>query len=200
MNELPSLPFPHLLERVRRFDARALEEFYRREYPIAFRLCFGFLLDRAEAEDAAQDALLKLNDGLSGFDSTRPWTTWRNTVVLNVCRDRKRREGARRRAETEVAIKDPQHTAAVDRSPHDVAYHSEAAALLRESLAILSPREREVFILRDLEEQESPIVAASLDISEGTVRSLLSLARKRLRQVLESRLVDSHDRPRRTKP
>src|SRR6185436_4050955 len=121
MNDLRALSFENLLERVRRFDARALEEFYRREHPVAFRLCFGFLLDRAEAEDAAQDALLKLNDNLPSFDTARPWATWRNTLVLNVCRDRLRRNGARRRAENEVAIRDPSGSIDDGRAPFDVA-------------------------------------------------------------------------------
>lgn len=175
---------------------RAAEEFFRRERPVVYRLCFGFLLDAAEADDAAQDALLKLHDSLATFDPGKSWESWRNSVVLNHCRDRVRRSRVRRRAEADAALPS---ASVIDPAPGpEHAYASaESIAILRGALAALSEREREVFILRDLERQESKDVAEVLGITEGTVRSLLCLARKRLRDLLSDTLFGS-DRTRRT--
>lgn len=171
---------------------RAAEDFFRRERPVVYRLCFGFLLDAAEAEDAAQDALLKLHDSLAGFDPARSWESWRNSVVLNHCRDRCRKARVRRIAETKSALPSVNE---IDPSPGpDRAYAAaESIERLRGALAALSVREREVFILRDLEGQDSREVAAVLDITEGTVRSLSCLARKRLRELLADVVLGAED-------
>ncbi len=180
----PDLSHDPLLERVLAGDSAAQDEFYRREHPRVFRLCFGFLADEAEAEDVAQDAMLQLIDRLAAFDPSRRFTTWRNTVAANLCRDRLRRRATRRRAEESAAVTDLDLLP----DPHDVAAAAEVHTILRESLAKLTDREREVFVLRDLEGAESPDVAEVLGITEGTVRSLLSLARRRLRTILGHRI------------
>ena len=72
-------------------------------------------------------------------------------------------------------------------APLDAAREVEVQELLRRSLEHLSPREREVFVLRDLQGATSPETALALGIGESTVRSLLTLARKRLRRLLGHR-------------
>ena len=167
----------------------ALDAWFRAEHPQVYRLCFGFLADAAEAEDAAQDAMLKLHDNLAARDPGRPYRPWRNALVLNACRDRLRRREARARAEEGACAAEAfALRARTVPEPADDLAAGELRALLHEALASLTPREREVFVLRDLEEQPTADVAASLDITESSVRSLLTLARRRLRGLLGERL------------
>lgn len=182
--ESPHEPDP-LVAAILAGDVEAQDAFYRRELPVVYRLCYGFLLDNGEAEDIAQDALLHLIDRLPAYDPKRRFDTWRNTVVANLCRDRLRRRASRSRAEAAAA---EANLPAVLPDPMDEAAQSEVQRILRESLSLLTEREREVFVLRDLECQETPDVAAALSITEGTVRSLLCLARRRLRNILGQRL------------
>lgn len=177
-----------LVPRVLARDPQALDLFYRREHPTVYRLCFGFLADPGAAEDVAHDALHRLIEALPAFDRSRPYTAWRNTLVLNLCRDLKRREEARSRAENRAAQSDLEFGARHRSDPVASAADAEIRSLLLDALRLLSEREREVFVLRDLEGQESSDVAASLGITEGTVRSLLCLARRRLRDVLGERI------------
>ena len=169
-------------------NSAAWGEFYQAEYPKVYRLCYGFLVDAAEAEDVAQDAMLQIVDRLHTFDLSRRFDTWRNTVAANLCRDRLRRRASRKRAEEGAA-----EVAALRRpgggpDPADLVSQSEVMALLQSSLASLTPREREVFVLRDLEGASSSEAAHVLEVSEGTIRSLLCLARRRLRTILGPRL------------
>jgi len=170
---------------IRAGDAEALARWYREEHPAVWRLCLGFLAERTEADDAAQDAMLKLLDTLDRYDARRPWTVWRNSVVLNHCRDRARREQARVRAETTAA-----RDAFPPALPHpaDEAARGEIHGLVTASLRQLTPRERETFVLHDLEGGSTADVAAALAISESTVRVLLATARRRLRELLAPRL------------
>ncbi len=166
-------------------EPAAVDAWFRAEHPRVHRLCFGFLADAAEAEDAAQDAMLLLLDRLPAWDPARPWEAWRTSVVLNHCRDRLRRLAARRTAEGAAAAARASLEAADPCAPRDGA---EVRALLVGLLGELSPREREAFVLRDLEGLETADVAGTLGITESSVRSLLTLARRRLRELLGARL------------
>src|SRR5262245_55407878 len=86
-----------------RGEADAIGGWFRAEHPQVYRRCAGFLADATEAEDVAQDAMLKLLDTLPRWDRRRPWRAWRNTLVLNLCRDRLRRAASRAEAEDRAA-------------------------------------------------------------------------------------------------
>lgn len=169
----------------RQGGAEDLDRWLRAEHPTLWRLCFGLLADRAEADDLVQDAMLHLTDHLSDWDTTRPYAGWRNTVVTNLCRDRRRRSAARREAEQRAA-----EAGLPDRLPRpDAALgQGEVREALRVALAGLTEREREAFVLRDLEGAPTREVAAAMSVNEGTVRSLLTLARRRLRSLLSERV------------
>ncbi|MCB9898917.1 MAG: sigma-70 family RNA polymerase sigma factor [Planctomycetes bacterium] len=175
------------LPALQRGDPDAIDAFCRAEHPIVWRLCLGFLADAHEAEDAAQDALLRLLDRLPAYQPGRGWGAWRNTVVLNLCRDRARRRTSRADAEDraqrlELPPRLPR--------PDELAETAELAALVRAALSHLPPREREAFVLRDLEGVPTDEAARVLGIGESSVRSLVTLARRRLRNLLAPRLPD----------
>ena len=163
-------------------DAGAIDAWYRAEHPQVWRLCLGLLADATEADDLAQDAMLKLLDTLDRWDPARSWAAWRNTVVLNLGRDRLRRRATRASyegaAETAALFSRPLP------SPDDAARASEVREALTRALSGLTPREREAFVLVDLSGVPAAQAAESMDVAEATVRSLLTLARRRLRTLL----------------
>ena len=166
-------------------DPTAIDAWYRAEHPQVWRLCLGVLADAAEAEDLAQDAMLHLLDHLDRWDPRRSWHAWRNTVVVNLCRDRMRRRSTRSTHESAAAaVLQPGPLP----SPADAAHASELRVALLAALAALTPREREAFVLVDLQGAPAAQAAEVMDIAEGTVRSLLTLARRRLRGLLASHM------------
>jgi len=175
-----------LLQGVAQGRPEAIDTWYRGEHPEVYRLCLGFLADACEAEDVAQDAMLHLLDHLDRWDPARPYRSWRDTIVLNRCRDRLRRGAARGRARE--ALETLGAGGASSEQPGDALERREAQAILMEALTGLSPREREAFVLRDLEELSSREAALAMGVGESTVRSLLTLARRRLRGLLAGRL------------
>jgi RNA polymerase sigma-70 factor (ECF subfamily) len=175
-----------------RGEASAVDAWYRQEHPQVYRLCFGFLAGASEAEDIAQDAMLHLLDRLDRWDRQRPYRAWRNTVVLNLCRDRLRRNTARRSAEQAAA----EHVLSKQLPrPEEEAQRNEVQEILAESLSRLTDREREVFVLRDLEGLSTAESARAMEVAEGTVRSILTLARRRLRNLLGERLTGAAPDP-----
>jgi RNA polymerase sigma-70 factor (ECF subfamily) len=178
-------PDAGLLRAVLAGAPEAVDAWFRAEHPAVYRLCFGFLAHRADAEDAAQEAMLHLLDRLGSWDAARPYRAWRTALVLNRCRDRLRRAESRRTAEEGAASARPEPLAP---DPGEAAVHGETEELLALGLRSLPPREREAFVLRDLEGLETAEVARALEITESSVRSLVTLARRRLRELLGARL------------
>ncbi|MCA9321136.1 MAG: sigma-70 family RNA polymerase sigma factor [Planctomycetes bacterium] len=172
-----------LLERVLRQDADALDGFCRQEHPRIWRVAFGLLGDASQADDLAQEALIRLLDRLPGRDPQRSFASWRDTLVINLCRDHLRSTTNRRRFEGQAPALPARLPA-----PDAALRQDELRGLLSEALKLLPPREREVFVLRDLEGCSNAQVAESLGIQESSVRSLLSLSRGRLKSALAHRL------------
>lgn len=187
----PDGPDPDLVAGVRDREPRAIERWYRAEHPRVWRICLGLLADPAAADDLAGEAMLKLHDRIDRWDARVPYAAWRTKVVVNLCRDRLRRRDARRRAEEAGAEVRPETPLP---EPSEIASQAELQQLVREVLQRIGEREREAFVLRELEGRTTAEVALAMDVAESTVRSLTTLARRRLRELLEPRLGDEEVR------
>lgn len=177
------LPAARLAERLRNRDASALADWYREEHPQVFRLCLAFLANAADAEDLAQDAMLHLADRLGQWDPQRPYLPWRSQVVLNLARDWRRRAAAgpqRAAAPPELPSRLP--------APDSAAEQAEIRGAVQAALGALPEREREAFVLHDLQGLDAQETADAMAIGASSVRSLLTLARRRLRGLLAPRL------------
>jgi RNA polymerase sigma factor (sigma-70 family) len=161
----------------------ALGAWYAEEHPQVFRLCLAFLGDPTEAEDFAQDAMLHLSDRIARWDPSRPYRPWRTRVVLNLARDRRRRHASSRSGAPlpDLPARLP--------APEEIAEQRELQRLVGAALAQLPEREREAFALHDLAGHDTAEVAEAMEIGASTVRSLLTLARRRLRELLAPRLM-----------
>lgn len=135
--------------------------------------------NREEALEVCQDALLRAFRSLARFDATRSFRNWLFQIAANAARDRFRKR-ARERAAFGAAV-DPAPAAANPEARHD---RRELRAGIMRSLDALSPREREVFVLRDLEELDIWETSRVLGCSAVAVRVHLSSARRKLRETI----------------
>jgi RNA polymerase sigma-70 factor (ECF subfamily) len=177
------LPAARLAERLRAREPSALAEWYGEEHPQVFRLCLAFLANYADAEDLAQDAMLHLADHLEQWDPKRPYLPWRSRVVMNLARDWRRRAAAGARP-TVSAPELPSRLPA----PDAAAEQAEIRQSVQAVLGALPEREREAFVLHDLQGLNVDETAEAMEIGNSSVRSLLTLARRRLRTLLTPRL------------
>ncbi len=135
--------------------------------------------DREEALEVVQETLLRAYRSLGRYDAARPFRNWLFQIAANESRDRRRRKMRERAAFTEVAGRAP---AAAD--PEAGQDRRELREGIRRSMAALSPREREVFVLRDLEDLDIRETSRALGCSSLSVRVHLSAARRKLRQAI----------------
>ncbi len=147
--------------------------------------------NREEALEVTQEALLRAFRSLGRFDPSRSFRNWLFQIAANEARDRYRKKTREQAAFMEVAGRVPSATtrsAAATRlsrtdpeAGHD---RREIRADITRALASLSPREREVFVLRDLEELDIRETSRVLGCSTLSVRVNLSSARRKLREAI----------------
>jgi len=132
--------------------------------------------DDDDADDVAQQVLLKLHLRLREFEGRSRFTTWLYRMTLNTALNRRRVD--RRRANLLLRIT-PQSTTVTPET--DVRESDRIAALVRACLDELSHRERQVFEMADLKGVATGEIAARLNLEPVSVRAALSRARKRIR-------------------
>ena len=156
--------------------ARALTE---QLLPGALRQAWRILGDRAEAEDVAQDAMLRLWRQASDWRAGEARvSTWLYRVVHNLCIDRIRRR------RPSVAVEDAPEP--VDPVPSVLTQmaRSETGRAVAAAIAELPGRQRQAVVLRHFEGWSNPQIGEALDCSVEAVESLLARARRALAQRL----------------
>jgi RNA polymerase sigma-70 factor, ECF subfamily len=156
--------------------AQEFEESRPRLRAIAYRM----LGSNAEAEDAVQEAWLRLSrTGPESIDNLAGWLT---TVVSRVCLDMLRSRSSRREEPAETVLRDGEPAAEdIDSPEHDVVLADSLGPALMLVLDSLDPDERLAFVLHDLFGVSFEEVAPIVGRSPVAARQLASRARRRLR-------------------
>ena len=187
-----------LLRPLRGGDEQAFVFLVQRYNGSMLRLALTFVPSRAVAEEVVQDTWLAVLRGLAGFEGRSSLQTWMFTILVN----RARTTGLREQRTIPVADAGPvvdasrfgpdgAWSAPPDHWIEEAEDRIEAgklAHLLRSAMNGLPPRQREVVLLRDVEEMSSADVCSILAISDANQRVLLHRGRGKLRQILESEL------------
>jgi RNA polymerase sigma-70 factor (ECF subfamily) len=166
-----------LMARIAGGDRVAFDALARRHAGSAVKLAAHILGNRAEADDVAQDALLRVWTNAPRWKPVAKFRTWLTRIVVNLCLDRKRR-----------APWLPLESAGevVDPKPDAVAQLEAGDMDRRMALAIakLPPRQRAAIALTYNEGLSNAETADILDTSISAVETLLSRAKAGLRQAL----------------
>jgi RNA polymerase sigma factor (sigma-70 family) len=143
---------------------------------------YRMLGNRAEAEDVAQDAMMRLWKIAPDWDADRAQiTTWLYRVVANLCTDRLRKSGRGVSLDAIEEPSDPRKSAAQDMQ--DTA----RSAALHSALADLPDRQAQAVALRHLEELGNPQIATIMDTNVRTVESLIARGKRALIAKLSGR-------------
>jgi RNA polymerase sigma-70 factor (ECF subfamily) len=162
-----------LVLRALRGEARAFEELVRRHLRPAYSVALAVLGSPADAEDVSQDAFAAAFERLDSCREPAKFAAW----LLQIVRNRARNAAYARRVRGEHA-KSP---AEAERVQAPAAERAGLRSRLLKALSALSPQQREVVLLHDLDGWTHGEIAAALGLSEVMSRQHLFVARKQLR-------------------
>jgi RNA polymerase sigma-70 factor (ECF subfamily) len=187
-----------LIARLRAGEEEAFLALVERHHDAMLRLARSFVPSMAVAEEVVQETWLAVLRGLDGFAGRSSFKSWLLAILVN----RARSTGVREHRSVPVGDAGP----AVDGSRFDVsgAWMSPPVHWIEDAddrmladtmsdcihtaLGELSPQQREVILLRDVEGLTTQEVSAVLEITQGNQRVLLHRGRSHLRQALEAEL------------
>jgi RNA polymerase sigma-70 factor (ECF subfamily) len=147
-----------------------------------YRVAFSVLRNPSDAEDAVQEAFLRVLRHRDNLDEVRDHRVWLIRIVWNIVLDRKRR--AKTRPETddisELARILPANGLSAEQRAAAAQHHAHVLACIDR----LPGKEREVMVLSAFEELSSVEIASVLGITESSVRSRLFRARNLMADLL----------------
>jgi RNA polymerase sigma-70 factor (ECF subfamily) len=173
-----------LVEQIRQGDAGAFELLVRRKTTKVYGLCYRVIGNSEDAKDISQLVFLKLWENLEKYDATYAFDTWLYRMVTNVAIDFMRSKQSRdnavnsnlRLVKTSI---DPEQTVTVARK--------EVESVFNAVSNVLSPKQKTIFVMSEMEDLRSSEIAKVLGCRESTVRNHLFNARKLMQTQLKRR-------------
>ena len=165
------------------FLERAIEEYGKQTYNFAYRLTGN----EADARDLTQDAFVRVYKAWRSFQPGTSFLSWIYRIVTNLYRDELRRKKGRFQEEIpeDNAPQEFGGARPLAVTPIDDYVDKQLSEPLSRSLAALSPEQRQVIVLADLEEYSYQEISEIMGCSIGTVRSRLHRARSLLRRLVQ---------------
>jgi RNA polymerase sigma-70 factor (ECF subfamily) len=154
-----------------------------------YGLCLRMLSSAAQAEDAAQDAMISAWRGLGGYRGGS-FQAWILRIAGNQCRDELRKRKRRPQDSLDSMMENQGEAAAGPakvRGPEDQSLDSETARVILAGLSTLPHDQKQAILLCDVHGLAYDEVAATMNSSVGTVKSRISRGRARLRDYLVTR-------------
>jgi RNA polymerase sigma-70 factor (ECF subfamily) len=160
-------------------EAAAWEPLVLAHQEAVFRLAYLMLGDPDEAEDVAQETFVRAWNSLRGFDTRRPLRPWLLRIAANLANNRRRSAGRYLAALVRGSRLERQAPSVEEESAHEM----DAQQLWR-AVRRLDAADQQVIYLRYFLDLSVSETAESLQAAEGTVKSRLSRALEKLRQVI----------------
>jgi RNA polymerase sigma-70 factor (ECF subfamily) len=163
----------------REFEARLVES-----STLAFRVAFGVLRQREDAEDVAQEAFAKAYRSFRRLRDRDRFRSWLVRMTWRMAIDRQRANRRRLTRETADEIVEAGLQTRHEQMTADTLIAQERAELLWRAIDALPEKLRLAIVLAGIQGHDIHEVALLLDVPDGTVKSRLFLARKQLREQL----------------
>ena len=179
-----------LLSRALAGDQEAFYQLVKPNERMIYSMAFSMLRNQEDAEDVAQESVLKAFMHLASFRGDCKFGTWLAQIVINEGRMRLRKRSNGLFASLDSSQQDDEGNAVpwdmADSRPvaSDIYETKELGVRLERAIARLAPIYREVFVLRDVNQMSIAETAKALKISEASVKTRLLRARLKMREAL----------------
>jgi RNA polymerase sigma-70 factor (ECF subfamily) len=177
-----------LIRRLQAGETSAFRELVENHKRALFNLAYDLLGNVQDAEDISQEAFIKVYRSIGDFRGEAQIGSWMYRIVVNLCLNRRRKK-ALSAMELRESFEDDERHQPTPASDHesDPEKATEAEMMrqhLRQALEQLSPQQRTIFVLRHDDDLPLAEISKMLKISEGTVKSHLFRALRKLQEAL----------------
>ena len=176
---------PETIDAARNGDAGAFALIVERYRQSVFRICVRILGDSGEAEDAVQETFVRAWQSLQGYDPRYSIATWLRTIACRLCYDVLRRRTRRQQYELDACR---QGSGDGSGDSESLLMSRGLESLFREAASGLSPMQRTVFVLAEIEQLPFYEVHRITGWSAVQIKSNLCIARKKVRKAIEQEL------------
>lgn len=176
------MPLPsdaELVEKALAGDRQAFRHLVERHQRFAYALSYRLLGTVGDAEDITQEAFIRLWKNLSRYRHEIKLTTWLYKIVTNLCLDFLK-SAYNRHSKRSLDLVDYHNVMSGRATADEPLLNDELAIALSTISAKLSPKQKAVFVLRDIEGLELPEIGKILSLAPGRVKSNLYYARKKV--------------------
>jgi RNA polymerase sigma-70 factor (ECF subfamily) len=173
-----------LVQTIRAGDANAFEQLVRRKTSKVYALCYRIIGNSEDAKDISQLVFIKLWENLEKYDPAYTFDTWLYRMVTNVAIDFMRNKQSRENA---VNSNLRLVKTSADAEQNVIVQRKEIESVFNDVSASLSPKQKTIFIMNQMEDLPSAEIARILGCRESTVRNHLFNARKLMQAQLQKR-------------
>lgn len=179
----------NIVDRICQGNKEAFQELVERYKKKIYFLAYDILGDHHEAEDISQEVFIKVFRSLKNFRRHSKMSSWIYQITTNSCIDALRK----RKSKPKISLGDFNHISIKNnveggstriRNPELSADASIMQRRIQNALYEVTPRERAVFMMRHYNDLEIKEIAEVLNVSSGTVKSMLFRALNKLRKEL----------------
>jgi RNA polymerase sigma-70 factor (ECF subfamily) len=174
----------HLVEIIRGGDTDAFEQLVRRKTSKVYALCYRVIGNAEDAKDISQLVFIKLWENLEKYDPTYAFDTWLYRMVTNVAIDFMRNKQSRENA-VNSNLRLVKTSAEAEQGV--IVQRKEVENVFNEISEALSPKQKTIFVMNQMDDMPSAQIAKVLGCRESTVRNHLFNARKTMQQQLLKR-------------
>jgi RNA polymerase sigma-70 factor (ECF subfamily) len=172
-----------LIDQAAAGDYRAFRTLVETFQGLVYSIAFRFTRDEVEAEDLTQETFIRLWKNLDRYKAEFKLKTWLGKIVTNLALDYLK--SSRRKNEKMRVAMDAELNAQSHEQPETIWNAAELQNLVFKLSEQLTPKQRAVFVLRDLEHLEVNEVCDMLGMSAGNVKSNLYYARLSIKTEVE---------------
>lgn len=170
-----------LVDAVRKGDTAAFEQLVRRKTSKVYALCYRVIGNAEDAKDIAQLVFMKLWENLDRYDQQFAFDTWLYRMATNVAidflRNRQSRDSAVNSSLRLVRT-------SIDADQSTLFQKKEVESVFADVSKVLSPKQKAIFVMREMEDLSSAEISRILGCRESTVRNHLFNARKLMQEQL----------------
>lgn len=175
-----------LINRAQRGDVESFRLLVESARVNVYRLAYDLTSNRHDAEDLSQEVFLKAYRSLNKFRGDSKWSSWLYRITVNSCYDY-HKSGATKVMKKQEEIESSENKNAchsTNITPDKITDSAIIQENIEKALKQLTPRERSVFVLRHYHDLPLKQIAETLEIADGTVKTLLFRALQKLQQEL----------------